>query len=70
MKDFQAFQAYSSFKANASKCNLFLQSFSGQSMTRKNSITEKSSFEKSLGNTTDNNPTLGEKELSSLKKTI
>lgn len=38
-------------------------------MTRKNSITEKSSFEKCLGNTIDNNPTLGEKELSSLKRT-
>ena len=48
----------------------FYNLFRGNQWQERTLLLKKNSFGKGLGNTIDNNPTLGEKELSSLKKTI
>ena len=46
---------YNNFKANASKCHLFLSPFNAKSINIKSSVTEGSSSEKFLGITIDSN---------------
>ena len=49
---------YNNFKANASKCHLFLSSFNAKSINIKSSVTEGSSSEKFRGITIDSNFTV------------
>ena len=58
---------YNNFKANASKCHLFLSSFNGKSINIKSSVIEGSSSEKFLGVTIDSNFTF-EKHINELCK--
>ena len=58
---------YNNFKANASKCHLFLSPFNAKSINIKSSVIEGSSSEKFLGITIDSNFTF-EKHINELCK--